>query len=109
MASIENSFANMTANVAGGFSNQILGQASYINRLQQGGSAAASGGTSPEQFVARLNADPMLQQRAIQAMQKDPRLIGKAIRDLSARPHLARQLPPAIKRFLTQAIQSGGY
>ncbi|MEQ9497657.1 MAG: hypothetical protein RIT81_12385 [Deltaproteobacteria bacterium] len=108
MASIENSFANMTANVAGGFSNQILGQASYINRLQQGGSAAASGG-SPEQLIARLNADPMLQQRAIQAMQNNPALIGKAIRDLSARPDLARQLPPAIKRFLTQAIQSGGY
>ncbi len=105
MASIENSFANMTANVAGGFSNQILGQASYINRLQQGG---ASGG-SPEQLVARLNADPILQQRAIQAMQNNPALIGKAIRDLSARPDLARKLPPAIKRFLTQAIQSGGY
>ncbi len=108
MASIENSFANMTARVSGGFGQQILGQASYINRLQQGGaSSGVPGGQTPEQFVARLAADPALAQQAIQAMQKNPALAQKAVRDLAQRPDLARALPRSIKQFLAQAITSG--
>lgn len=109
MASIENGFANMTARVSGGFNQQILGQASYIDQLQQGGSGAAgtSSGASPEQLVQRLAADPALAQQAIQAMQNNPALLQKAVRDLAQRPDLARGLPRSIKQFLAQAITSG--
>lgn len=105
MASFADNIANGIAGISAGFDNQILGQASYINALQQGGVAAAGGG-SPEQVVAQLNANPQMIPQAIAAMRANPQLLARVLLEAKRRPDLAARLPQPIKRFLAQTLQS---
>jgi hypothetical protein len=112
MASIEDGFANGIARVSGGFDSSILGQASYIDRLQQTGSWAlgnsaigAAQAPSLEQAIAMVNRDPSLIPLALEVLQ-DPGTFFTVLNGLAAQPQLIGLLPPDIFGFI-QDVLSG--
>lgn len=111
MPSIADGFAGKIASSMGGFTQRILGQASHIDRLQQGGAGAASGpapagsptlakGASLESVVARVATDPQFAEQVMGALERHPPLLAKAARTMAMRPDLAAKLPVGIQSRL---------
>jgi hypothetical protein len=120
--SIENNFAAGIGSISAGFDQQILGQASYINQLQNGGAFAPPSfssqaqpqlaqpqlGGTPAQIVAQLEANPALVPAALDALRQNPELVKTALLELRKQPHLAARLPAPIKDFLAGVLRSIG-